>query len=104
MIIKQKLAGKISFDYKWYDIYNCDDHDIRLLKDEFDLTSEIISYITDLHERPHFDHDYITNSDLLVYDVPVWPTADADHFTTLPIKFLMVDHTLLQFTLLIQLI
>lgn len=69
MIIKQKLAGKISFDYKWYDIYNCDDHDIRLLKDEFDLTSEIISYITDLHERPHFDHDYITNSDLLVYDV-----------------------------------
>ena len=94
MIIKQKLAGNIDFDYKWYDIYNCDDHDIRLLKDDFDLTSEIISYITDLHERPHFDHDYITNSDLLVYDVPVWPTADADHFTTLPIKFLMVDHTL----------
>ena len=94
MIIKQKLAGNIDFDYKWYDIYNCDDHDIRLLKDDFDLTSEIISYITDLHERPHFDHDYITNSDLLVYDVPVWPTADADHFTTLPIKFLMVGHTL----------
>lgn len=52
MIIKQKLAGNIDFDYKWYDIYNCDDHDIRLLKDDFDLTSEIISYITDLHERP----------------------------------------------------
>lgn len=26
--------------------------------------------------------------------MPVWPTADADHFTTLPIKFLMVGHTL----------
>lgn len=39
MIIKQKLAGNIDFDYKWYDIYNCDDHDIRLLKDDFDLTS-----------------------------------------------------------------
>ncbi len=36
MIIKQKLAGNIDFDYKWYDIYNCDDHDIRLLKDDFD--------------------------------------------------------------------
>ena len=44
MIIKQKLAGNIDFDYKWYDIYNCDDHDIRLLKDDFDLTSEIILY------------------------------------------------------------
>ena len=36
-------------------LYNCDDHDIRLLKDDLDLTSEIISYTTDLHERPHFD-------------------------------------------------
>lgn len=94
MIIKQTLSGQYDFDYKWYDIYNLDDHDIKVLRSDFQLTTEIIQYITDLHERPHFDHDYITNSDLLVYDVPIWPTSDADHFTTLPIKFLMVDNTL----------
>ncbi|MBD5429495.1 magnesium transporter CorA family protein [Lactobacillus sp.] len=94
MIIKQTLPGQYDFDYKWYDIYNLDEQDIKLLQTKFQLTTEIIQYITDLHERPHFDHDYITNSDLLVYDVPIWPTSDADHFTTLPIKFLMVDNTL----------
>lgn len=94
MIIKQTLPGQYDFKYKWYDIYNLDEHDIRILKSKFHLTSEIISYINDLHERPHFDHDYITNSDLFVYDVPIWPTEDADHFTTLPIKFLMVGGTL----------
>lgn len=29
MIIKQKLAGNIDFDYKWYDIYNCDDETVK---------------------------------------------------------------------------
>lgn len=94
MIIKETLPGKYDFDYRWYDIYNLDERDIKVLQSQFKLTNEIIQYITDLHERPHFDHDYITNSDLFVYDVPIWPTSDADHFTTLPIKFLMVDHTL----------
>lgn len=91
MIIKQTLPNNYDFDYKWYDIYDLDDQDIHFLQSEFNITSEIISYINDVHERPHFDHDYITNSDLFVYDVPIWPTADADHFTTLSIKLLMVS-------------
>ena len=94
MIIKQTLPGDYDFEYKWFDIYNLDDHDIEILKDKFHLTTEIISYINDIHERPHFDHDYITNSDLFVYDVPLWPTSDTDHFTSLPIKFLMVHDIL----------
>ena len=76
--------------YKWYDISNLSEQDSDRLQDEFNFTPDIISYISDRHERPHYDYDVHTHSHLLVYDVPIWPTNTIKHFTAHPITFLVV--------------
>ena len=57
--------------YKWYDINNLSEEDSDKLQSDFNFTPDIISYISDRHERPHYDYDVHTRSHLLVYDVPI---------------------------------
>lgn len=83
--------------YKWYDISNLSEQDSNKLQDEFDFTPDIISYISDRHERPHYDYDLHTHSHLLVYDVPIWPTNTVKHFTSHPITFLIVGENVFTF-------
>ncbi len=67
------------------------------MQDEFNFTPDIISYISDRHERPHYDYDVHTHSHLLVYDVPIWPTNTIKHFTAHPITFLVVGENVFTF-------
>lgn len=83
--------------YKWYDISNLSEQDSNKLQDEFNFTPDIISYISDRHERPHYDYDLHTHSHLLVYDVPIWPTNSIKHFTSHPITFLVVGENVFTF-------
>lgn len=83
--------------YKWYDISNLSERDSNKLQDEFDFTPDIISYISDRHERPHYDYDLHTHSHLLVYDVPIWPTNSIKHFTSHPITFLVLGENVFTF-------
>ena len=83
--------------YKWYDISNLSEQDSDRLQDEFNFTPDIISYISDRHERPHYDYDVHTHSHLLVYDVPIWPTNTIKHFTAHPITFLVVGENVFTF-------
>lgn len=83
--------------YKWYDISNLSEQDSDRLQDEFNFTPDIISYIYDRHERPHYDYDVHTHSHLLVYDVPIWPTNTIKHFTAHPITFLVVGENVFTF-------
>ncbi len=83
--------------YKWYDISNLSEQDSDRLQDEFNFTPDIISYISDRHERPHYDYDVHTHSHLLVYDVPIWPTNTIKHFTAHPITFLVVGENIFTF-------
>ena len=89
MIKQEKLSELTQTDFKWFDVVDIDEADIRELKKSFKLTPEITSYVSDLNERPHYDYDEHTDSHLLVYDVPLWPTAEINHFTTRPIVFLI---------------
>lgn len=96
-MIKKKKFPPTSRNFKWFDITDIDETDIRELKKSFKLTPEITSYISDLNERPHYDYDEHTDSHLLVYDVPLWPTKDIGHFTTRPIVFLIHENTVFSF-------
>ena len=95
-MIKQKIFP-IDTDYSWYDINGLSQDDSRQLQSEFYFTPEIISYVSDRHERPHYDYDKYTDTHLLVYDVPVWPTAASKHFISRPITFLLQDKNLFTF-------
>lgn len=83
--------------YKWFDISNLSEQDSNRLQDDFDFTPDIISYISDRHERPHYDYDFHTRSHLLVYDVPIWPTNTIKHFTSHPITFLLLGENVFTF-------
>lgn len=89
MIRQQNFPVKTK--YRWYDINNLSEEDSNKLQDEFNFTPDIISYISDRHERPHYDYDGHTHSHLLVYDVPIWPTNTIKHFTSHPITFLLMN-------------
>lgn len=97
-LIKQEQLPQIKeSDFQWFDVVDIDDADIRDLNRSFKLTPEITSYISDLNESPHYDYDKYTNSHLLVYDVPLWPTSEINHFSTHPIIFLIHDETVFTF-------
>lgn len=83
--------------YKWYDISNLSEEDSDKLQDEFNFTPDIISYISDQHERPHYDYDIHTHIHLLVYDVPIWPTNSIKHFTSRPITLLVLEENIFTF-------
>lgn len=83
--------------YKWYDINNLSEEDSERLQQDFNFTPDIISYISDRHERPHYDYDVHTKSHLLVYDVPIWPTNTIKRFTSHPITFLVVGENIFTF-------
>ena len=68
----------VKTNYKWYDINNLSEEDSDKLQSDFNFIPDIISYISDRHERPHYDYDVHTRSHLLVYDVPIWPTNTID--------------------------
>lgn len=95
MIRQQNFS--VDTKYKWYDISNLSEQDSDRLQDEFNFTPDIISYISDRHERPHYDYDVHTHSHLLVYDVPIWPTNSIKHFTSHPITFLIVGEDVFTF-------
>lgn len=83
--------------YKWYDISNLSEEDSDKLQDEFNFTPDIIFYISDQHERPHYDYDIHTHIHLLVYDVPIWPTNSIKHFTSRPITLLVLGENIFTF-------
>ena len=95
MIRQQNFPVKTN--YKWYDINNLSEEDSDKLQSDFNFTPDIISYISDRHERPHYDYDVHTRSHLLVYDVTIWPTNTIKHFTSHPITFLVVGENVFTF-------
>lgn len=97
MIRRQEINGKSPLNYSWYDIKNIDEKDVLQLKRRFHFTPTIISYVADKNERPHYDHDSLTNTELIVYDIPVWPEANTEHFTTRPLIFLLQGTTVYTF-------
>lgn len=96
MLIRQQNFP-VETKYKWYDISNLSEQDSNKLQDDFKFTPDIISYISDRHERPHYDYDLHTHSHLLVYDVPIWPTNSIKHFASHPITFLVVGENIFTF-------
>ncbi|RMC25807.1 MULTISPECIES: magnesium transporter CorA family protein [unclassified Lactobacillus] len=95
MIKEQKFP--IITNYRWYDISNLSETDSNQLQDDFNFTPDMISYISDRHERPHYDYDTYTHINLLVYDVPIWPTQVIKHFTAHPVTFLISEKNIFTF-------
>ena len=87
----------VTTKYRWFDISNLSEADSNQLQDDFNFTPDIISYISDRHERPHYDYDVHTRSHLLVYDVPIWPSKATKHFTSHPITFLVLGQDVFTF-------
>lgn len=97
VITRQEINGKAPLNYNWFDVTELDDNDVSQLKRLFRFTPEIIGYVSDKQERPRYDYDSHTQSELVVYDVPLWPNTDVAHFTTRPIIFLLQGTTIFTF-------
>ena len=95
MIKEQRFP--VETKYKWYDISNLSEEDSNKLQDDFNFTPDMISYISDRHERPHYDYDTHTHIHLLVYDVPIWPTQTIKHFTAHPVTLLVSGENIFTF-------
>lgn len=95
MIKEQKFP--VATKYRWFDISNLSEDDSKILQDEFNFTPDMISYISDRHERPHYDYDTHTHIHLMVYDVPIWPTKTIKHFTSHPVTFLVSGENIFTF-------
>ena len=95
MIREQKFP--VETNYRWYDISNLSEEDSNRLQIDFHFTPDMISYISDRHERPHYDYDTHTHIHLLVYDVPIWPTKTIKHFTAHPVTFLVSGQNIFTF-------
>jgi len=95
VIREQKFP--VETNYKWYDISNLSEEDSNRLQIDFHFTPDMISYISDRHERPHYDYDTHTHIHLLVYDVPIWPTKTIKHFTAHPVTFLVSGQNIFTF-------
>ena len=95
VIKEQKFP--VETNYKWYDISNLSEEDSNKLQIDFHFTPDMITYISDRHERPHYDYDTHTHINLLVYDVPIWPTKTIKHFTAHPVTFLISGENIFTF-------
>lgn len=87
-MIKEYQLTNPDRNFMWFDVCELDSNDAAVLKSEHSLGADILAYVTDRYERPHYDYDIPTQSELIIYDVPKSPDADQQHFTAMPITFL----------------
>lgn len=97
MITRKKINKKSPTNYSWFDINQLTDNDLKQLRQFLHFTPALIEYLSDIHERPHYDYDAATNSSLVVYDLPVWPKDKQKHFTTQPVILLVQGTTVFTF-------
>lgn len=96
-MIKEYQLNQAGKPFFWFDVCELDSADATVLGSEHALGANILGYVTDQFERPHYDYDIPTQTEMIVYDVPRQPDSNQDHFSTCPIAFLTRGDALFTF-------
>jgi len=75
-----------------------DDSDKDSLQVTYGLTDEILTYVTDVNERSHYDRDEYLNTQLFVLHVPVVVDQVSQRYITRPVTFLLKGNQVFSIT------
>ena len=75
-----------------------DDSDKDSLQVTYGLTDEILTYVTDVNERSHYDRDEYLNTQLFDLHVPVVVDQVSQRYITRPVTFLLKGNQVFSIT------
>ncbi|MFC6273994.1 magnesium transporter CorA family protein [Levilactobacillus tangyuanensis] len=97
MIVERKI-GTSDQNLVWVMAMMEDDSDREALQVKYGLTDEIITYVTDVNERSHYDRDEYLNTQLIVFHVPVVVDQISQRYITRPVTFLLKGNQIFTIT------
>ncbi|AYM01845.1 magnesium transporter CorA family protein [Levilactobacillus yiduensis] len=97
MIVERKI-GTGEQNLVWVMAMIEDDNDKEALQVTYGLTDEILTYVTDVNERSHYDRDEYLNTQLFVLHVPVVVDQVSQRYITRPVTFLLKGNQVFSIT------
>jgi len=97
MIVERKI-GTGDQNLVWVMAMIEDDSDKESLQVTYGLTDEILTYVTDVNERSHYDRDEYLNTQLFVLHVPVVVDQVSQRYITRPVTFLLKGNQVFSIT------
>lgn len=97
MIVERKI-GTGEQNLVWVMAMIEDDSDKESLQTTYGLTDEILTYVTDVNERSHYDRDEYLNTQLFVLHVPVVVDQVSQRYITRPVTFLLKGNQVFSIT------
>ncbi|MCI1553398.1 MAG: magnesium transporter CorA family protein [Levilactobacillus sp.] len=97
MIVERKI-GTGEQNLVWVMAMIEDDSDKDALQVTYGLTDEILTYVTDVNERSHYDRDEYLNTQLFVLHVPVVVDQVSQRYITRPVTFLLKGNQVFSIT------
>ncbi|KRL01124.1 magnesium transporter CorA family protein [Liquorilactobacillus capillatus] len=92
MIQAEKIA--IGSYHTWLNVEKSTSEDIEVLQKEYNLSTELLEYVTDIDEPTNYDYDKETNSQLFIYHIPY---RNQQGFLTVPIVIILIADQLITF-------
>ncbi|MFD0896505.1 magnesium transporter CorA family protein [Loigolactobacillus binensis] len=84
-------------DYSWIRTERLTPTECTQLQQDYGLTAEMITYVTDKDESPNYVYDSDTADELFIVHVPYIIKQEQLRYITRPISFIIHDHTLFTF-------
>ncbi|ANK58891.1 magnesium transporter CorA [Loigolactobacillus backii] len=84
-------------NYKWIETEKLTAPECVKLKQQYGLTDEMITYVTDKDENPHYVYDADENIELFIVHVPYILDLEQLRYITRPVSFLIHQGTLFTF-------
>lgn len=81
----------------WINLNTENREELKELYTEYKIDEEIIDYSLDENERAHLDYDKMTNTLVLIYNVPNRAKID-NHYETIPMTFIVTKQSLITVT------
>jgi len=91
MNIRNGFAHK-SID--WVDVSSEKIEEVSSLHETYGISNEVVAYSLDKNEKAHVEYDELSNTFLLIYNVPYQQKID-NHYETGPMTFLIKDNHLI---------
>lgn len=98
-MVKQMMTKTI-FNHNqtsWFNLDTDDKDELKRYYMEFNIDEEVIAYSLDKNERAHLDYDRLTNTLVLIYNVPNRAKID-NHYETIPMTFIITGNRFITVT------
>ena len=94
MITERKFDQE---SHLWIDVQSEDRDKLRFLYKSYGIDSEVIDYSLDKHERARLEYDGLTNTLIIIFNVPNQEKIN-NHYETIPMTFIVKDTILMTIT------